>query len=157
MNKIIKFIISVAVCELVGLISTPFTISAIQTWYQYLNKPSFSPPNWVFGPVWTILYFLMGISAYLIWIKGLKNKKVKPALKIFIVQLIFNFLWSIFFFGMHNPILSLIDIILLWITILLTIIKFYELSKPAAYLLIPYILWVSFATLLNFAIVILNK
>jgi len=156
-NKIIKFIISVAVCELVGLISTPFTISAIQTWYQYLNKPSFSPPNWVFGPVWTILYFLMGISAYLIWIKGLKNKKVKPALKIFIVQLIFNFLWSIFFFGMHNPILSLIDIILLWITILLTIIKFYELSKPAAYLLIPYILWVSFATLLNFAIVILNK
>lgn len=156
MGKIVKLIISITVCELVGLMSTPFTISSIQTWYKYLHKPSFSPPNWIFGPVWTVLYLLMGISVYLVWLKQSKSKRVKTALKLFLTQLLFNFLWSIIFFGFHNPLIAFVDIILLWIAIVLTIMTFYRLSKPAAYLLIPYILWVSFAALLNISIVLLN-
>lgn len=150
-----KLIASVVLCELVGTFATPFTISSIPTWYATLNRPSFSPPNWIFGPVWTILYFLMGVSLYLVWDKGL-SKKVKIALYYFGTQLFFNFLWSILFFGIHSPILGLVDIVMLWILIILTIQKFLPISKPAAYLLIPYLLWVSFATVLNLAIVILN-
>lgn len=157
MNNYLKLTIFIIICELVGLISTPFTINSVQTWYQYLNKPFFSPPNWVFGPVWTLLYLLMGVSAYLIWRKGLKKKNIKPALIYFSVQLFFNFLWSIIFFGLHSPFVALIDIVLLLVTIFITILKFYNISKPAAYLLIPYILWVSFATLLNLSIILLNK
>ncbi|MBI2012228.1 tryptophan-rich sensory protein [Candidatus Daviesbacteria bacterium] len=156
MKKLSKFLISTIGCELVGLAATPFTISSIPTWYQTLNKPSFSPPNWVFGPAWTILYFLMGVAAYLVWIKDLEKKAVKKALSFFIAQLVFNFLWSILFFGLHSPILGLIDILTLWVLILITIIKFHKLSKVAAYLLIPYLLWVSFATILNSSIVLLN-
>jgi len=156
-NKIKKLLTSVVVCELVGLVSTPFTVSSIKNWYVYLNKPFFSPPNWVFGPAWTTLYLLMGIAAYLVWLKGLKYKKVRVALSFFAGQLSFNFMWSVFFFGFHNPLIAFIDIILLWIMIFLTMKKFHGLSKPATYLLIPYILWVSFAALLNVSIVILNK
>lgn len=143
-------------CEFVGIISTPFTLAAIPTWYSTLNKPPFSPPNWIFGPVWTTLYFLMGISAFLIWQKGLKKKQVKEALLYFVAQLFFNFIWSILFFGLKSPTLGLFDILVLWVLILVTMIKFYKISKPAAYLLIPYILWVSFATILNLSIVLLN-
>lgn len=149
-------LIAVGVCELVGIISTPFTFSAIPTWYTFLNKPSFSPPNWVFGPVWTLLYLLMGISAFLIWKHGFKKKRIKEALYYFVVQLFFNFIWSLLFFGLRSPILGLIDIIILWIFIVITIIKFSKTSKTAAYLLVPYLLWVSFATLLNYFIMILN-
>ncbi len=156
MSNFFKFLIAVTGCELVGIISTPFTLAAIPTWYSTLNKPPFSPPNWIFGPVWTALYFLMGVAAFLIWKKGLKNKQVKKALTYFVAQLAFNFLWSFLFFGLHSPILGLLDILILWVLILITMIKFYKLSKPAVYLLIPYILWVSFATILNLSIVILN-
>lgn len=156
MKKLPKFLISTIGCELVGIAATPFTISAIPGWYQTLNKPPFSPPNWIFGPVWTILYFLMGVAAYLIWIKGLEEKAVKKALIFFIAQLVFNFFWSILFFGFHSPILGLINILILWVLILITIIKFYKISKTASYLLIPYLLWVSFATILNLSIVLLN-
>lgn len=156
MKKLSKFLISTIGCELVGVAATPFTISSIPTWYQTLTKPSFSPPNWVFGPAWTILYFLMGVAAYLIWIKGLEKKAVKTALTFFIAQLVFNFFWSILFFGLHSPILGLVDILILWALILITIIKFHKISKTASYLLIPYILWVSFATILNLSIVLLN-
>ena len=151
-----KFLISTIGCELVGLAGTPFTLSSIPTWYQTLQKPSFSPPNWIFGPVWTILYFLMGVAAYLVWIKGLQKKAVKKALSFFIAQLAFNFLWSILFFGLHSPILALIDILILWALILITTIKFYKISKTASYLLIPYLLWVTFATILNLSIALLN-
>lgn len=151
-----KLIVSVMGCELVGIFSTPFTLSAIPTWYAYLNKPPFSPPNWVFGPVWTTLYFLMGVSAFLIWRKGLKKKKVKRALGYFLLQLLFNFLWSPVFFGLHSPILGLATIIILLALIVITIMSFYKISQVAAYLLVPYLLWVSFATVLNFSIVILN-
>lgn len=156
MNKPVKLIASILICEAVGLISVPFTIASIPTWYSTLNKPSFSPPNWIFGPAWTTLYFMMGVSAYLVWVKGLKNKKVRTALAYFLIQLVFNFFWSFLFFGLHSPLLALVDIFLLWLAIVLTMIKFYQISKPASYLLLPYLLWVSFATLLNLSIVILN-
>lgn len=157
MAKTIKFFLSVILCEMVGLLSTPFTIQAIPTWYIHLNKPFFSPPNWVFGPVWTILYFLMGLSLYLIWIKKVKIKKQKTlALRYFWIQLLLNFSWSILFFGLHSPLLGLIDIVLLWMMIFMTIKAFLPISKNAAYFLIPYLLWVTFASLLNLAIAILN-
>ncbi len=157
MQKFFKFLVSVVGCELVGITATPFTLSAIPTWYQTLNKPFFSPPNWVFGPVWIILYFLMGLAVYLIWTSKTKNQKLRQVgLKYFSIQLGLNFLWSILFFGLHSPILGMIDIIILWILILLTIIKFYKISKTASYLLIPYLLWVSFASLLNLSIILLN-
>lgn len=157
MNKIIKFVASIAICEFVGIMSVPFTITSIPTWYATLHKPFFSPPNWIFGPVWTTLYFLMGISMYLVWGKGLKTKKVKAALLFFVLQLLLNFIWSILFFGFHSPLFAFVDIILLLFTITLTIVKFYKISKPASYLLLPYLLWVSFATLLNFSILVLNR
>ncbi len=157
MNNFLKFLTAVVACQLVGIISTPFTLSAIPTWYNTLNKPPFSPPNWIFGPAWTTLYFLMGVSFFLIWQKGLKKKQAKQALFYFLVQLFFNFIWSILFFGLRSPILGLVDIVVLWVLILLTIIKFYKISKPAAWLLYPYLAWVSFATLLNLSIVLLNK
>lgn len=156
MNKFAKLAVCVSVCEFVGIASTPFTIAAIGGWYQTLNKPFFSPPNWIFGPVWIILYFLMGVSAFLVWEKGLKKIRVKITLYYFLAQLVLNFVWSFLFFGLHSPILGLIDIVLLWILIVLTIVKFQEVSKTASYLLLPYILWVSFAAILNFSIVIIN-
>ncbi|MBI2641533.1 tryptophan-rich sensory protein [Candidatus Roizmanbacteria bacterium] len=156
MRKIGAVLVFVLLCEAVGIISTPFTIAAIPTWYATLNKPFFSPPNWIFGPVWTLLYAMMGVSAYLIWEKGWKNRKVRVALYFFIAQLFFNFLWSLLFFGLRSPLLGLIDIIVLWFAILFTMLQFSKSSKPASYLLIPYLLWVMFATLLNFSILILN-
>lgn len=157
MNKVLRFIASTIGCELVGILSVPFTLASIPTWYATLNKPPFSPPNWIFGPVWTALYFMMGISLYLVWMKGLKNKKVKIAMLFFAVQLIFNFLWSLLFFGMHSPQLALVDIFFLLIAISMTMVKFNKISKPASYLLVPYLLWVSFATVLNLSIVVLNR
>lgn len=133
-----------------------FTVSSVSTWYQTLVRPALNPPSWVFGPVWIALYFLMGIALYLVWQKGLKRKEVKVAMAVFGVQLVLNSVWSIVFFGMQNPGLAFVDIILLWISILLSIILFYKISKPASYLLIPYILWVSFASYLNYAIWIIN-
>lgn len=151
-----KLVISVVGCELVGLSGTPFTISAIPTWYAGLAKPFFAPPNWLFGPVWTLLYFLMGVSVFLIWKQGEKNKKVQAALTFFLIQLALNFLWTILFFGLKSPLLGLIETAAMWVAIVATIRAFYPLSKLASYLLIPYLMWVSFASLLNAAIVILN-
>lgn len=146
----------IAICQLAGLIGALFTFSAIPSWYAYLDKPPFSPPNYLFGPVWTILYTLMGISAYLIYKKGLKKKEVKSALKVFAAQLILNSLWSIFFFGLRNPELAFAEIILMLATIVVTILRFNKISKTAAYLLIPYLLLVSFASILNLSIALLN-
>jgi len=152
-----KLIISVLGCELVGFLATPFTISAIPIWYATLNKPFFAPPNWLFGPVWSVLYLLMGVSFFLIWKQGFKKKKsIRNAGMFFLVQLGLNFIWSPIFFGLRLPELALIVIVAMGIFIILTIRKFYQLSKWAAYLLVPYLLWVSFATLLNAAIVLLN-
>ena len=156
MKDIQKLVISVVGCELVGILSTPFTISAIPTWYVHLNKPFFSPPNWLFAPVWTTLYFLMGISVFLIWKKGIHKDKVKRGFNYFFLQLFFNFLWSLLFFGLHSTLFGLFDIVALLIFLILTILSFHKLSKTAAYLLIPYVLWVSFATILNISLVLLN-
>ncbi len=139
-----------------GAIGSIFTLNSIPTWYATLSKPSFAPPNWLFGPVWTTLYILMGISAYLIWEKGMKKKLVRNALLLFALQLILNALWSILFFGLRSPLYGLVCIALLWLSIALTIKLFYSIDKRAAYLLIPYILWVSFASILNYSIWMLN-
>lgn len=151
-----KLAVCVIGCELAGFAATPLTISAITDWYAFLNKPLFSPPNWLFGPVWTVLYFLMGISLFLVWKLGLKKNGVRTAIKVFLAQLALNFLWSVFFFGLRSPLLGLIDILTLLVMIILTMQKFRPLSKAAFYLLVPYLLWVGFATLLNFSILVLN-
>ncbi len=156
MKDLPKLIVSVIGCELVGFLGTPFTISAIPTWYTTLNKPFFAPPNWIFGPVWLLLYFLMGVAFYLIWKQGWQKKKVKTAGLFFLAQLALNFVWSPIFFGLRATLLGLIVIVMMWVLIVMTMKKFRPLSKLAFYLLVPYLLWVSFATMLNAAIVILN-
>jgi len=155
-SKILKLIISILICQGAGAIGSLFTSPAISTWYATIQKPSFNPPNWIFAPVWILLFILMGLSLYLIWSKGFKYKGTKIAIFIFFVQLILNILWSILFFGLQSPLFALIEIIILWFAILLTIISFYKVSKIAAYLLLPYIIWVSFASVLNFSILIIN-
>lgn len=156
MKKYLQLLVSIIGCELVGILGAVFTASSIPDWYAYLNKPFFSPPNWVFGPVWTILYALMGISVWLVWQKGIKKKKVRIAIQFFAVQLTLNFVWTPIFFGLRSPLLALPVIAAMWVFIVLTIKQFYPLSKIAAWFLIPYLLWVSFASVLNLAIVIVN-
>lgn len=156
MKHLPKLIVSVVGCELVGLLGTPLTLSAIPAWYATLNKPFFAPPNWIFGPVWTLLYFLMGVAFYLIWKQGWQKKKVKTAGLFFLAQLALNFIWSPVFFGLRAPLPGLLIIMAMWALIVMTMKKFYPLSRLGFYLLLPYLLWVSFATLLNAAIVVLN-
>lgn len=147
---------SIAICELAGIIGSFFTAPSVATWFQTLTKPALNPPAWVFGPVWTTLYALMGVAAFLVWRSGATRARVKVALGIFAVQLILNTLWSIIFFGLHSPGGALINIAALWLAIVVTIIAFAKISRPAAWLLAPYIAWVSFATYLNYAIWVLN-
>jgi benzodiazapine receptor len=154
-NKLV-LISAILLCELAGVIGSVFTIPSIESWYHKLIKPSFSPPNWVFGSVWITLYFLMGVSAYLVWEKGVKKKDVRDSLLFFGVQLVLNILWSILFFGLHSPLYGFMCILLLWITIAVTITKFYRVSKTSGLLQLPYLLWVTFATALNFFVWRLN-
>ena len=151
-----KLAISIVGSELAGAIGSIFTVPAIPTWYAHLAKPAFSPPNEVFGPVWTTLYLLMGLAAFIVWKEGSDRRDVRIALGIFIGQLVLNVLWSVAFFGSHSPIAGLIVIVLLWLSIIATIFAFYKVSKGAAFLLIPYLAWVSFAAYLNYAIWTLN-
>lgn len=151
-----RLIISLALPQLAGIIGSFFTISSIPTWYATLQKPSFSPPNWLFGPAWIILYILMGISAYLIWQEVEQNKAARSALWLFWIHLFFNAIWSIIFFGLQNPGLAFIDIIIIWFLIVVLMIKFWRINHWASYLLIPYLLWVSFAGVLNYFIWYLN-
>lgn len=156
-NNALKIILAITVCEFAGIIGSFFTAPSIQSgWYEALAKPAFTPPSWVFGPVWIMLYALMGIAAFLVWEKGWKRKDVKIAIGIFFAQLVLNTLWSIIFFGLQNIGLALLEIVILSLAILLTIIVFAKISRPAAWLLVPYILWVSFAAYLNYSIGILN-
>jgi len=151
-----RLIISLALPQLAGIVGSLFTTSAIPTWYAGLEKPSFSPPNWLFGPVWIILYILMGSSVYLVWQKIEENKKVRGALWLFWIHLVFNATWSIIFFGLRNPGLAFLNIITIWLLIIVLIIKFWKFSYWSSYLLIPYLLWVSFASGLNYFIWRLN-
>ena len=153
---IIKFIVAIGVCQLAGFVGSLFTTPSIPTWYAALRKPSFNPPNWIFGPVWTTLFVLMGIAAFIVWNKGLDRKGVKAALLLFIIQLLLNMLWSYLFFTLHSPLYAFVEIIILWLAILLTMVKFFPISRAAGYLLLPYILWVSFAAVLNFTLFRLN-
>lgn len=156
LNNISKFIITVSVSEFAGVIGSFFTTSSIPNWYATLNKPALNPPSWLFGPVWVTLYLLMGIAAFLVWKKGFRRKDVKIAIAVFGGQLFLNSIWSIVFFGLQSPGWAFVNIVLLWFAIIGTIIMFYKISKPAACLMVPYILWVSFAGYLNYTIWILN-
>jgi benzodiazapine receptor len=127
------------------------------SWYATLNKPFFTPPSWLFGPAWTILYILIAVSAYLVWKEGFKKKDVRKALKIFAIQLVLNLSWSPVFFGAKNILLALVIILTMWIFIVKTIFAFGKINKTASYFLYPYLLWVSFATVLNFSVWILNR
>lgn len=155
-NRFLKITLAIIICELAGIIGSIFTSPSIDGWYASIVKPELNPPSWVFGPVWTTLFALMGIAVFLIWEKGLSHKGVKFALGIFTVQLVLNIFWSIIFFGLHSPGGAFIEIIFLWLAILATIVSFVKISKLAAWLMIPYIIWVSFAMYLNYSIWILN-
>lgn len=156
----------ILIAQIAGLIGSYFTFPAIDSWYADLTKPFFSPPNWIFGPVWTLLYIMMGIAAYQVYQKRLKfpGKKgiykriqIRQALSIWGFQLALNSLWSIIFFGFQSPLWAFIEIIILWTAIAVTIHRFARVKMSAAFLMLPYILWVTFALMLNLAIVILNR
>ena len=151
---VVRLIISIGICLAVGAIAGVFTSQSIPTWYASLAKPGFNPPNWLFGPVWTLLYILMGVSLYLVWQQA--RSMASLAIIVFIAQLALNFAWSFIFFKLQSPVGALVDIISLWLFIVVAIILFYPLSKTASWLLVPYLAWVSFATALNAAIVRLN-
>ena len=158
MNKYLKIAIFVATCLAVGYFSGTATRSSITTWFPTLVKPSFNPPAWVFAPVWSLLYTMMGIAAGLVWSRiDFENQAVRKALTYFVIQLVLNALWSILFFGLKNPLLAFIEIILLWLMIYETYIKFIKIDKIAGYLFIPYLFWVSFAMVLNGSIWWLNR
>lgn len=152
----LKILISILVCQSAGLVGSVFTTKSISSWYKFVNKPSFNPPNWIFGPVWITLYTLMGVSLYMVYSKGMERKDVRLAVIIFLIHLVLNAFWSILFFGLKNPGLAFAEILILLVFIIVIFFLFYRIEKTAAYILIPYLLWVSFASILNFSIWRLN-
>lgn len=169
-NKIIKLAACIIVCEFAGILGSVFTSPSIGKWYTTLQKPFFNPPNWIFAPVWTLIFLMMGIAFYIVWEKGwqVKNKILvypkflsnfsgkKKTISIFFIQLFLNVFWSFLFFGWHNIGFAFIELLILWVAILLTIVSFYRISKKAAYLLYPYLAWVTFAGVLNFSLWVIN-
>lgn len=155
MNKTLKLLFSILLPLLAGGLSGFLTAGSVNGWYMTLNKPEFNPPNWVFGPVWTTLYLVMGISLYRIW-RLPSDTQRNVAILIFLLQMTLNFFWSLIFFGWQEMGIALIEIIMLWISIAFMIRHFYQLDRAAGYMNIPYILWVSFATMLNAAYFLLN-
>ncbi len=149
-----RLFLSLLLPQLAGAIGASFTVNSIPTWYKFLNKPSFSPPNWIFGPVWLTLYFMMGVAVYLNWIK--KSKQAKFNVRLFFIHLFFNLIWTPIFFGAKNLFLALIIIIIILFTIVIQIILFWKVNKISSLLLIPYLLWVTFASFLNYWIWRLN-
>lgn len=154
-SKLLSLVVCIAIPLMIGGLAGLATTANINTWYVGLNKPVFNPPNFIFAPVWTVLYVLMGISLYLIWVAP-KDKNRTVALRIFAIQLVLNFAWSFIFFQYHLIFLALIEIVTIWLVVLLMISAFHKVNRIAAYLQIPYLLWVSFATGLNAAIWMLN-
>ena len=151
-----KLIGSLVLCQLAGLIGGLWTREAVRTWYQAIEKPGFTPPGWVFGPVWILLYLMMGVALYLVWLSPAHPSKT-IALAVFAVQLILNALWSYFFFYSQNPRAGFIEIVILWVFIILSILLFYRIHKGAAMIMLPYLLWVTFAAYLNYSIWMLNQ
>lgn len=152
----IRLIASIVLCQSAGIIASILTAQSVRTWYPTLLKPSFNPPNWLFGPVWIVLYLMMGIALYIVWQRSGSGQNVQTAVIVFIIQLILNAAWSLIFFGLQSPFWAFVEIVVLWVAILITIILFREISRTASYLLVPYILWVTFAAILNFSIWRLN-
>ncbi len=157
MSNIVKGIIALALPLLVGGVSGFFSVTGVESWYPTIQKPSWNPPNWVFGPVWTTLYVMMGIAFFLVWKDDTSKELKKIAITLFAVQLTLNFFWSFIFFKLQQPGWALVEIIAMWIFISLTIFAFAQVNKAAAWLLVPYISWVSFATILNYTIWQLNS
>jgi benzodiazapine receptor len=156
-SDLLKLLASLTVVLAAGGIGSLATTRAIPTWYKSLVKPSFNPPEWLFGPAWTMLYLLMAVAVFLVWKQGFGVPGVKLALAVFLVQLVLNALWSVLFFGLRSPLAGLVEIAVLWVAILATIILFFRVSVPAGVMLLPYIAWVSFAAVLNAAIFVLNR
>ena len=156
MSNTMKLIIAIAVPQLVGILSGLATVRGTREWYPLLDKPSFTPPSWVFGPVWTLLYLMMGVAAFVVWKKGLTVPGVKAALLLFLIQLGLNGMWSLLFFGMRSPGVAFAEILLLWCAIAVTVFVFLGQSRLAGVLLVPYWAWVSFAVVLNYALWRLN-
>ncbi len=155
-NPAFTLILSLALAYAAAAAGSLFTVDAIGTWYATLTKPALNPPNWIFGPVWTVLYALMAIAAWRVFMRRTKHASAKPALALYAVHLVVNALWSIVFFGLHSPIISLGIIALLWACIAALIYLFNRSDRAAAALLVPYLCWVSFASYLNLMIVLLN-
>jgi tryptophan-rich sensory protein len=150
------FLFFVVISEGTGILGSVFTAQGVASWYPALAKPFFNPPSWIFAPVWTLLYFLMGWAAYLVWRQRNKNELARPALILFFIHLVFNFLWSVIFFGWQQIGWALAEIILLDILIITLMLIFYKVDKKASYLLIPYLAWVAFASVLNLSLLLLN-
>jgi len=152
----LKLLAAIVICNLAGIIGSLVTTTGEGSWYAAIEKPPFNPPGFVFGPVWTTLYILMGISLYLIWMEGTGRREVRLALIFFSTQLVLYALWTFLFFGLQSPFLGLVEIIILWLFIVATIVAFYRINKTAAFLMVPYLAWVTFAAFLTYSIWILN-
>lgn len=153
-----QLVLCIIICEAAGVIGSVFTNMSVYTWYPTLVKPWFTPPGWVIGIVWIILFILMGIALFFVWRSDmrLRDSHIRNAIVVFGEQLIINILWSAAFFGLQSPLLGLAVIFVLWVLILATIVMFWQVSRDAALLLVPYILWVSFAGFLNYNLWLLN-
>lgn len=156
-KDILTLVVFVLICQAAGGIGGLFTATSVGTWYAALRKPPYNPPGWIFGPVWTVLYALMGVAAWLVVRRGWNSVAVKAALAAFVAQLVLNMLWSAVFFGMRSPGIAFIELLGLWVAILVTIRLFWRVSPTAGALLVPYVLWVSFAAVLNYSIWRLNR
>lgn len=154
--SILKMVAAILFCLVIGSLGSLVTITGPGSWYATLMKPFFTPPSWVFAPVWITLFVLMGIALFLIWESGTERREVQVALGVFGLQFFLNVIWSFLFFGLQSPLMGFADILILWVMIAATIVLFYRIRKSAAYLLIPYIAWVTIATALNGAIYFMN-
>lgn len=154
--SLVRLATAVVACELIGGSGAFFTAAAIPTWYATLARPAFAPPNWIFGPVWSTLFLLMGVAAWLVWERGWQRREVRVALGMFAAQFALNILWSALFFGLHNPGAAFAEIVVLWCAIVAAIVTFGRVSRPAVWLLAPYLAWVTFAAYLNLMLWLLN-
>ena len=156
-KNVLYLLLSIVVCQLAGVVGGIFTASSVGTWYDGLIKPSFNPPSWIFSPVWISLYLLMGIALFLVLRKGFGSEGVRSAVILFAFQLVFNTLWSFLFFGLRAPLAAFLEIAVLLGLIFITTVKFFQISKTAGILLVPYLFWVGFASVLNFFLWSLNR
>ena len=156
MRDIYKLIISIIACQAAGAIGSVFTVQAIPTWYATINKPAFTPPNWLFAPAWITLYLLMAIAAFLVWRRGLDDREARFALLLFLVQLVLNAAWTPVFFGLQSLLWGMVIILVLWVFIILTTVSFFRISVAPGVLMLPYLGWVTFASILNITLWMLN-